>query len=67
MKATLLLNDESETARLMLKGIAFDPVKVLETKAVSGCNCDRWGHPCPSCGEREVQMKAEVPISSAAK
>ena len=67
MKAALLLNDESNTARLMLQGIAFDPVKVLETEAVAGCNCDRWGHPCPGCGEREVQMKADVPISSAAK
>ncbi|HEU4771562.1 MAG TPA: hypothetical protein VFS68_05340 [Candidatus Udaeobacter sp.] len=67
MKATLLLNDESETAGLILKGVAFDPVKVRETKAVAGCNCDRWGHPCPGCAEREVQMKAEVTISSAAK
>jgi hypothetical protein len=67
MKAILLLNDESATARLMLNGVAFDPVKVRETEAVAGCNCDRWGHPCPSCDERGVQMKAQVPISSAAK
>ena len=67
MKATLLLNDESETARLMLKDVAFDLVKVRETEAVAGCNCDRWGHPCPRCDEREVQMKAQVPISSPAK
>jgi hypothetical protein len=40
---------------------------VRETEAVAGCNCDRWGHPCPSCDEREVQMKAQVPISSPAK
>jgi hypothetical protein len=20
---------------------------VRETEAVAGCNCDRWGHPCP--------------------
>jgi hypothetical protein len=67
MKATLLLNDESETARLMLKDVAFDPVKVRETEAVAGCNCDRWGHPCSGCDEREVQMKAQVPISSLAR
>lgn len=67
MKATLLLNGESETARLMLKDVAFDLVRVRETEAVAGCNCDRWGHPCPSCDEREVQMKAQVPISSPAK
>jgi hypothetical protein len=67
MKATLLLNDESETARLMLKDVAFDPVKVRETEAVAGCNCDRWGHPCPSCDKRELQMKAQVPISSPVK
>ena len=48
-------------------------IPIAEKKGVDSrtsarsCNCDRWGHPCPSCDEREVQMKAQVPISSPAK
>ena len=45
MKANLLLTDEAETARLMLKNIAFDGLAVRDTEAHAGCNCDRWGHP----------------------
>ena len=36
-------------------------------QAVAGCNCDRWGHPCPGCVERNRQPKAELPISSPVK
>ena len=32
-----------------------------------GCNCDRWGHPCPNCVERNVQPKAQLPISLPTK
>jgi hypothetical protein len=31
------------------------------------CNCDRWGHPCPGCDERDVQPKAALSISSLGK
>jgi hypothetical protein len=31
------------------------------------CNCDRWGHPCSGCDERDVQPKAALSISSPAK
>jgi hypothetical protein len=27
-----------------------------------GCNCDRWGHPCTECVERNTQGNADVPI-----
>ena len=49
MKNTLLLTDEAETTRLMLKDVAFDELVVRDTEAHTGCNCDRWGHPCPGC------------------
>ena len=49
MKATLLLTDEAETTRQMLKDVAFDELAVRDTEAQAGCNCDRWGHPCPGC------------------
>ena len=49
MKTTLLLTDEAETARLMLKHVAFDGLAVRDTEAHAGCNCDRWGHPRLGC------------------
>ena len=67
MKATLLLNDEGAAARLMLQNIRPSKGVLSDNYAVAGCNCDRWGHPCRGCDEREVQMKAQVPISSPAK
>jgi hypothetical protein len=45
MNTTLLLTDEVETGRLMLKHVAFDGLAVRDTEAHAGCNCDRWGHP----------------------
>ena len=59
MKTTVLLNDEAETARLMLKEIAFDELGVPESETHAGCNCDRWGHPCPGCVHRNVEPNAE--------
>jgi hypothetical protein len=67
MKTTLLLNDETRPAKLMLQNIARTKVILREAVAVAGCNCDRWGHPCPACDERKVQPKPELPISSPAK
>jgi hypothetical protein len=67
MKTTLLLNDETRPAKLMLQNIATTKVIVREAEAVAGCNCDRWGHPCVGCNEHKVQPKAEFPIPSAAK
>ena len=53
MKSTLLLTDEAETNRLMLKDVAFDELPVRDTEAHAGCNCDRWGHPCLGSLERK--------------
>ncbi len=24
---------------------------LLQVEETGGCNCDRWGHPCPGCVE----------------
>ena len=67
MKTTLLLNDEPETARLMLEEVTFGSVAVREGEAHAGCNCDRWGHPCPECVDRNHPPKAGTPISLPVK
>lgn len=66
MKTNLLLTDEGETTRLMLKHVAFDGLAVRDTEMHAGCNCDRWGHPYPG-GVDRVVPKAETPVSSAVK
>jgi hypothetical protein len=67
MKTIRLLHDEA-TPRMQLLQHAV-PTKVLmrETEAVAGCNCDRWGHPCPGCVERVAQPKPAFPISIPTK
>jgi hypothetical protein len=65
MKTNLLLDNETRAANLMLQNTA--PTKMIVREAVAGCNCDRWGHPCPGCDERKVHPKAELTISSPAK
>ena len=63
MKTTLLLTDEAETARLMLRNIAFDDLSVRHIEAHAGCKCDRWGHPCPGCADRDIVPEAETSVS----
>ena len=67
MKSTLLLTDEAETNRLMLQDIAFDELPVRDTEAHAGWNCDRWGHPCPGCVNRDLVPGMETPVSSQVK
>ena len=67
MKTTLLLTEELETTRLMLKDVAFDDLSVRHIEAHAGCNCDRWGHPCPRCVNRDVVPEAKTPVSSPVK
>jgi hypothetical protein len=59
MTTTPLLNDETTRARLLLQNAASTEVPLRETKAVAGCNCDRWGHPCAGCVHPNVQPNAE--------
>ena len=61
MKPTLLLSDEAETTKLMLKDVAFDQLPVRDTEAHVGCNCDRWGHPCPGCVNADIIRGAKTP------
>jgi hypothetical protein len=63
MKTTLLLNDEVIGAKLLLQNPSATKVPVGEADAVAGCNCDRWGHPCPGCDQYNGQSEAELPIS----
>ena len=67
MKPILLLNDEPETVRLMLGEATSGGVAGRESEARAGCNCDRWGHPCPGCLEHNKPEEADAPISSAIK
>ena len=53
MKTNLLLQDEATRPMQLLQNAMPAKVRLRETgTAVAGCNCDRWGHPCPSCVER---------------
>ena len=67
MKPSFLLSDEAETTRLMLKDVASDEFPGRDTEAHAGCNCDRWGHPCLGCVDRDIASKAETPVSSPVK
>jgi hypothetical protein len=66
MKTILLLHDETMRPTAVLQDAVTNKIPFRETKAVAGCNCDRWGHPCPGCDERKVRPN-ELPISSPAK
>ena len=67
MKTILLLHDEVTRPTQLLQDTVSTKIPFRETTAVAGCNCDRWGHPCPGCVEHIVQPKAELPISSPFK
>lgn len=67
MKTILFLHDEATRPTQLLQDTVRARLPLRETEALAGGNCDRWGHPCLGCDEREVQMKAQVPISSPAK
>jgi len=59
IKTNLLLTNEAETTRLMLKDVAFAELAMRDSGAHAGCNCDRWGHPCPGCINRVVPTAGE--------
>jgi len=67
MKTILLLNDEIGAARLQLISAAPDPTATRPSKGSLGCNCDRWGHPCPGCLDHDIVPKAETTVSSPVK
>ena len=61
MKTILLLNDEPESTRLLLKEVAFAESAARESESLAGCNCDRWGHPCSGCVGRTTRTDEETP------
>jgi len=67
MTTILFLNDKSGSGKPGLPNVASSKVTVHPSEGSPGCNCDRWGHPCPDCVERNVQPNAELPISTRAK
>ena len=67
MKTILLLHDEATQPTQLLRNALPAKARVRETEAVAGCNCDRWGHPCPGCVNHDIAPKAETPVSSPVK
>jgi hypothetical protein len=64
MKKILFLDDETARPTQLLEDVLRANVPLRETEAVAGCNCDRWGHPCPGCVGRIVQPTAELSIQN---
>jgi hypothetical protein len=67
MKTILLLSDETRHSQPLLQDAVRIEVTLGVFGARAGCNCDRWGHPCPDCVERNIKPKAELPISRPVK
>jgi hypothetical protein len=67
MKTILLLNDKTMPATAMLQNGAPRGLTAREFEATAGCNCERWGHPCPDSVERNIQANAQLRISSPTK
>lgn len=48
---------------------AKNRMRQFELGAKAGCNCDRWGHPCPVCAEDKgrtaVSSKITGPVVRA--
>jgi hypothetical protein len=57
MKAILFLTDEPGSPKLTLQNVAGIKPTVRPPEGAPGCNCDRWGHPCAGCVERNVQAQ----------
>jgi len=67
MKTILLLNDKSGSGKPKLQNLAGTKVTARASEGSPGCNCDRWGHPCTECVERNTQGNADVPIFTRTK
>jgi len=67
MKTILLLHDEATQPTQRLQNALPTKVPVRESEAVAGCNCDRWGHPCPGCVERPRPLPATRVIAQNAR
>jgi hypothetical protein len=63
MNTLLLLGDEARYLQPLLQDTVSMEVTLHYSGARAGCNCDRWGHPCPDYVERNVKPIVELPIS----
>ena len=62
MKTNLFLKNGKVRARPLLKNAAPAKARAREPEA-AGCNCDRWGHPCPGCIHQVVEPETHVSVS----
>jgi len=67
MKTILFLQDQAAPPTQLLQDVVQAKVSFREIEALVGCNCDRWGHPCPNCVDRTLEPKAELLISESTK
>ena len=58
MKTTLFLNDETVQLRLLLQNASPSETTLREPESVVDRNCDRWGHPCPTCIEEVYRRRS---------
>ena len=54
MRGNTILNATKPAKPSLRNSVLATP---REPEPLHGCNCDRWGHPCPGCVE--VQSPAE--------
>ncbi len=50
MKTSILLDERTRPANPTWLQNAPNRL-LLQVEETGGCNCDRWGHPCPGCVE----------------
>jgi hypothetical protein len=65
MNTILLLNDEGKRPISLLQDTARDKMSARVFEVGPGCNCDRWGHPCPGCVESTHDPKAKLPTTTS--
>jgi hypothetical protein len=60
MKTILLLHDESGSPKPRFQNVACSKATQRASEGTPGCNCDRWGHPCPDRVEHNVPSATEL-------
>jgi len=62
MKTNLFVKNGKVRVRLRLKNAMPAKVTAREPEVAAGCNCDRWGHPCPGCVHQVVEPETHVSV-----
>jgi hypothetical protein len=64
MKKILLLDDEAtQPTQRLANALPANVPREIET--IAGCNCDRWGHPCPGLCRAHRSTDTGVPNFNA--